>query len=75
MQKPVRWRWAGMGFGLGIVYVLADLLLEWRGPKYLPWAGEGIMVNVIQMLTGITIITVVALALGYAKDRRALNGK
>jgi hypothetical protein len=60
---------------LGIVYVLADLLLEWRGPMYVPWVGEGVMMNVVQMLTGITIFTGVALILGYAKDRRAIRGR
>jgi hypothetical protein len=75
MYRPVRWRWGLGGLLIGIAYVLADLLLEWRGPRYLPWGGEGTISNVTQMLTGISLIFLIAFAIGYAKDRRALQGK
>ena len=76
MYQPVRWRWGLAGLVLAIVYVLADLLFEWRGPVYQPWVGdEQIMGNVIQMMTGISLITLVAFALGYAKDARRMRGK
>ena len=75
-MQQVRWRWAFNGLVIGIVYVLADIFLEWRGPKYYPWrGGEAIMSNIIQSLTGITLITMIALALGYWKDRKTLQGK
>lgn len=39
--KTVRWLWGLGGLMIGIAYVLADLMLEWRGSKYLPWDIEG----------------------------------
>jgi|tagenome__1003787_1003787.scaffolds.fasta_scaffold19879355_1 hypothetical protein len=55
MYRPVRWRWALIGLALGIVCVLADLLLEWRGPQYAPWVGDGVAMNVAHMLTGVVL--------------------
>jgi hypothetical protein len=78
MQRQVRWRWAFNGLVIGIIYVLADIMFEWRGPKYYPWVGEEAIVNNLdQMFTGIALITVtvIALALGYWKDRRTLRGE
>jgi hypothetical protein len=58
---------------IGIIYVLADIIFEWRGPKYYPWVGEEAIVNNLdQMSTGIALITMIVLALGYWKDRRTL---
>jgi|HubBroStandDraft_3_1064219.scaffolds.fasta_scaffold114765_1 hypothetical protein len=59
-----------------IIYVLADIIFEWRGPKYYPWVGEEAIVNNLdQMSTGIALITMIVLALGYWKDRRTLRGE
>jgi hypothetical protein len=61
---------------IGIIYVLADIIFEWRGPKYYPWVGEEAIVNNLdQMSTGIALITMIVLALGYWKDRRTLRGE
>ena len=49
--------------------------LEWRGPRYLPRGGEGTVSNVTQMLTGISLIFLIAFEIGCGKDRRALQGK
>jgi hypothetical protein len=61
---------------IGIIYVLADIIFEWRGPKYYPWVGEEAIVNNLdQMSTGIALIAMIVLALGYWKDRRTLRGE
>jgi hypothetical protein len=53
MQRQVRLRWAFNGLVIGIICVLADIIFEWRGPKYYPWVGEEAIVNnLAQMFTG-----------------------
>jgi hypothetical protein len=66
-----RWRWGLYGLLLGGAYVLADMLLEWRGRRYLPWSGtNAIAENIGRIIGGLLIFVVVAFLLGYLKDRR-----
>jgi hypothetical protein len=39
-RKRAKGRWALYGLTLGILLCAADILLEWRGGHYLPWAGN-----------------------------------
>jgi hypothetical protein len=50
MQPGIRSRWMRNGAIAGVALAASDLA-EWRGPKYLPWEGEGIALN-ISMIGG-----------------------
>src|SRR5262249_4322196 len=72
MPSRHRWRWGLIGLLISAVYILADLLLEWRGQRYLPWGSpEAIAYNVGMMPGSVAILSLVAFLLGYAKDRAA----
>ena len=73
--KMVRWLWGLGGLLIGIAFVSADLLLQWRGIKYLPWDALGTISNVAHIATTNSITFLIAFAIGYAKDRLALRGK
>lgn len=74
MYHVVRWRWARNGALIGLTIALSDLILEWRGQKYLPsWQGEALAFNVSQMLTVILIPALIGMAIGYIRDRRAIQ--
>ena len=75
VYKSVRRRWALGGLLAGIAYVLADLLFEWRGPRYLHWGSEGTISNVAQMATEIFVFFLIAFAIGYAIDHRVVQGR
>jgi GYF domain 2 len=68
--KKHKWRYARNGVIIGIIIVLADLLLEWRGRLYYPWISpEMIVSNITQMLAVIGIPALVGLVLGALRDR------
>lgn len=73
MNVDVRWRWARNGAIIGLMIVLADLLLEWRGNRFEVWQGEGIMINCTHILTMIAIPAFLGLLFGYFRDRRRLG--
>lgn len=75
MSTPVtvRWRWTLNGAVIGVAIVLFDLILEWRGPTYLPWSGDGITGNIIQMLTVVMLCAFIGLAAGYVRDIKKLR--
>lgn len=64
-----RWRWALGGLALAAVYVLADMVLQWRGAIYRPWVGDNIAENLGHLAGSFGIFFLVAFLLGYAKDR------
>ena len=74
-MNKVRWRWARNGGVIGIAIVLADILFEWRGPKFLPWGGEGTASNVVQIITVVAFPALIGLALGYRRDLKRIQGK
>ena len=39
-RRLVKGRWALYGLALGILLFAADVVFEWRGKQYLPWAGN-----------------------------------
>lgn len=67
-----KWSWARNGVIIGIIIVLADLLLEWRGRLYYPWISpEMIVSNITQMVAVIGIPALVGLFLGALRDRKS----
>jgi hypothetical protein len=41
-RRRVKGRWAVYGLTLGVLLCAADIVFEWRGGHYLPWAGNEI---------------------------------
>jgi hypothetical protein len=66
-----RRKYAIFGVALGLIYVAADLLLEWRGPLYGPWIGLGIVTNIVQIITSVVLFTGIAWLIGWGVDRFA----
>ena len=74
-----RWRWARNGAIIGLVIVLADLLLDWRGRNIpVAWRWRGAPANFEHILHILTISALIGFALGYVRDllrRRAGSSK
>jgi len=67
-----KWTWARNGAIVGIIIVLADLLLEWRGRLYYPWISpEMIVSNITQMVAVIGIPALFGLVVGALRDRKS----
>jgi hypothetical protein len=70
-DRPVKWRWARNGALIGLIIVLADMFLEWRGPRYYPWSdAEMIANNIGQMVAVIGFLALIGLGFGAIRDRR-----
>ncbi len=67
-MRRQHWKFAAIGFLIGMLLLLPDLLFEWRGPKFLPWgspgalghnigyfAGGGIVVGIVGFIVGLFI--------------------
>ena len=69
--KKAKWSWARNGAIIGIIIVLADLLLEWRGRLYYPWVSpEMIVSNITQMIGVVGIPALFGLVVGALRDRK-----
>jgi hypothetical protein len=70
-RTMAKWRYTRNGAIIGIVYVLADLLFEWRGPIYDPWITPAMIAgNVALIIVNIGFFALVGLGLGAWRDYR-----
>jgi hypothetical protein len=64
----VKWRWLRNGALAGIAFSLTDLL-QWRGPKFLPWTSpEYIAANAGQIAVSAVVLGLVCLTIGVIVD-------
>src|ERR1700712_1399917 len=66
-RKRVKVRWALCGLILGIVGCAADIMFEWRGRQFLPWAGNEAE-NVGRFVGSVGILTLMFFLAGGGKD-------
>ncbi|MDB5578937.1 MAG: hypothetical protein JWR80_4113 [Bradyrhizobium sp.] len=66
-RKRVKVRWALYGLALGIVGCAADIMFEWRGRQFLPWAGNEAE-NVGRFIGSAGMLTLMFFLAGAIKD-------
>ncbi len=70
-QQSTLYRWARNGAILGLIVPLFDLIFEWRGPQFYPWAGEGLAHNVGLFAGSMLGGALIGLVAGSLRDRSA----
>lgn len=66
-RRLVKRRWALYGLALGILLFAADVIFEWRGKQYLPWAGNTAE-NIGRVVGSVGIPALLFFLVGALKD-------
>ncbi len=66
-RKRVKGRWALYGLAFGILLCAVDIVFEWRGKQYLPWAGHEAE-NIGRVFGSAGLLTLAFFLAGAIKD-------